>query len=54
MYQQGDVDVLVLKELLGHVNVGTTEIYTHVSNEKVQQAVENNPLAHFKAKGNEK
>ena len=30
MYQHGHVDVLVLKDILGHENLGTTEIYTHI------------------------
>lgn len=50
MYQEGDVDILVLKEMLGHANVGTTEIYTHVSNKKVQEAAAKNPLAQKKRK----
>ncbi len=44
MYQNG-VDVRVLKEVLGHENLGTTQIYTHVANEQVRSAIENNPLA---------
>ena len=44
MYQYGGTDVLVLKEILGHENLATTEIYTHISNEDAKQAVENNPL----------
>ena len=45
MYQQGGVDVLVLKEILGHKNLGTTEIYTHTSTEQLQHAAEANPLS---------
>lgn len=47
MYQYGDVDVLALKEILGHENLATTEIYTHVMNEQLKNAVDRNPLAHF-------
>lgn len=47
MFQHGGVDIRVLKEVLGHANVGTTEIYTHVSNEQVKSAVNASPLAHF-------
>ena len=31
MYQHGNVDIRVLKDILGHSNLGTTQIYTHVS-----------------------
>lgn len=44
MYQYGDVDVLLLKEILGHENLSTTQIYTHVSNEQLKDAMGNNPL----------
>ncbi|MDE5855052.1 MAG: tyrosine-type recombinase/integrase, partial [Ruminococcus sp.] len=50
MYQYGDADVLTLKELLGHSNIATTEIYTHLNNESVRMAVEANPLAGIKQK----
>jgi site-specific recombinase XerD len=44
MYRNG-VDIRVLKEVLGHENLGTTQIYTHVANDQMRQAVNNNPLA---------
>jgi site-specific recombinase XerD len=44
MYRNG-VDIRVLKEVLGHESLGTTQIYTHVANEQMRQAVNNNPLA---------
>ena len=44
MYQYGQVDIRALQELLGHKSISTTEIYTHVSNEQVRNAVEVNPL----------
>lgn len=47
MYQQGGVDVLVLKEILGHKNLGTTQIYTHLSSEQMERAADANPLAHM-------
>lgn len=48
MYQMGGVDVRVLKDILGHVNLGTTQIYTHVANRQVEDAFNRNPLSGVK------
>ena len=45
MYKYGNVDIRALQELLGHESISTTEIYTHVDNEQIRNAVESNPLA---------
>nr|WP_305146197.1 tyrosine-type recombinase/integrase [Gemmiger formicilis] len=44
MYQ-GGVDMLALKEILGHENVSTTQIYTHINREQLRRAVAASPLA---------
>ncbi len=50
MYQRGHADVRVIKDVLGHQNLGTTQIYTHVSSEQVKSAIEHNPLSAVKPK----
>ena len=50
MYQHGNVDIRVLKDILGHANLGTTQIYTHVSDEQVRNALSANPLSDEKKK----
>ncbi|MBQ0124880.1 MAG: tyrosine recombinase XerC [Clostridiales bacterium] len=45
LYQKGGVDVLTLKEILGHEQLSTTQIYTHISNDAVMQAASKHPLS---------
>jgi len=44
MYKYGNVDIISLQNILGHDNVSTTQIYTHVDDEKLRQAIKSNPL----------
>ena len=45
LYQDAGVDIRVLKDILGHANLGTTQIYTHVSDSQIKNAVDSNPLS---------
>jgi len=47
MYQAG-VDIRALQEILGHEQLSTTEIYTHINSEQLKAAVASNPLAGIK------
>jgi site-specific recombinase XerD len=44
---QNGVDVRTLQEVLGHENLNTTQIYTHIANTELQHAAQFNPLADF-------
>ena len=50
MYQEGGVDVLTLKEILGHSELNTTQIYTHINDKKLEEAINSHPLADIKQK----
>ncbi len=54
MYQHGHVDVLTLKNILGHESISTTEIYTHLADSSVQEAMDHSPLADVKRKNTKK
>ena len=48
MYQSGKVDIRVLKDVLGHEQLNTTQIYAHVVSRNLEDAVDSNPLADVK------
>ncbi len=47
LYRYGGADMLALKEILGHENISTTEIYTHISDEQLKKVAASSPLATF-------
>lgn len=40
-------DLRVIQELLGHENLETTEIYSHLQNKKIEEDYSNHPHAHI-------
>ncbi|SHI00461.1 tyrosine recombinase XerC [Sporanaerobacter acetigenes] len=50
MYKYGNVDIRALQEILGHENVSTTQIYTHIDDDRLREAVKSNPLSKNKKK----
>ncbi len=49
MYQSG-VNIRALQKILGHKQLTTTEIYTHVSDDQIKEAVSSHPLSNVKKK----
>ncbi len=45
MYKHGNVDIRALQQILGHKSVATTQIYTHIDDERLRQAMKSNPLS---------
>ena len=50
MYKYGSVDVRALQEILGHEHLSTTQIYTHIDEQQLRDAIDKNPLAHITLK----
>ena len=44
MYKEGKVDIRTLQTILGHESISTTQIYTHVGDQNLIDAAENNPF----------
>ena len=47
MYKYGNVDIRALKDILGHTSISTTQIYTHLEDEDLKNAVNKNPLSNL-------
>lgn len=45
MYKYGNVDIRALQSILGHENISTTQIYTHIDDDRLRSAVKANPLS---------
>ena len=48
MYRYGNVSILALKQLLGHKDISTTEIYTHLEEKELEEAAIKNPLSGYR------
>lgn len=44
LYKYGDVDIRALQAILGHESVATTQIYTHLDDDQLKNAIDKNPL----------
>lgn len=47
MMLSGGVDIKTVQDVLGHENLNTTQIYTHIENTELKIAAEANPISHL-------
>lgn len=45
LYNENDTDILIIKEILGHKSLASTEIYTHISSKKMKEYMENSTIS---------
>ncbi len=48
MHLYGEIDIKTLQQVLGHESTQTTEIYTHLENNELRNALNSNPLSQYK------
>ncbi len=41
------MDIKTVQDVLGHENLNTTQIYTHIENTELKIAAEANPISHI-------
>lgn len=41
LYNENDISILIIQRILGHKQLSSTEIYTHVSNKKLKEIMQN-------------
>ena len=44
MYQSGAADILKLQQILGHEEIATTELYTHLEQTDIKDAMLHSPI----------
>jgi integrase/recombinase XerD len=47
LMMKSGVNLRTIQEVLGHADIGTTQIYTHIEDEELKQAANNHPLANL-------
>ena len=45
LYNENNVSILIIQKILGHKHLSSTEIYTHVSNKKLKEIMENSTIS---------
>ncbi|MFG6319371.1 MAG: tyrosine-type recombinase/integrase [Clostridia bacterium] len=45
MYEEADIDIIIIKNILGHASLATTGLYTHISDKKMKEIMENHTIS---------